>query len=357
MLSVAEVIPEVRKIAVLRANAIGDFIFILPALDALRAAYPQAELVLLGRAWHALFLGGRPGPVDRVVVVPVSRGVNGSETQAEDADELARFFAAMQGERFDLAVQLHGGGRFSNPFIRRLGARITVGLKAPEAEPLDRWLPYIYFQHEYIRYLEVVALAGARPVQLEPRLQVTDADRAQADAAVPASERPLALLHPGAGDPRRRWPAERFVAVADGLSAAGAEVGVIGSGDERPIVEFIVGAMQGEGLDLCDLLALGGLVGLMQRARVVVSNDSGPLHLASAVGVRTVGIFWCFNLFTSSPLTRVGHRPFTSWELHCPVCGASCVSGRCEHEDSLVSSVPVAAVREAALELLRGAAT
>lgn len=110
--------------------------------------------------------------------------------------------------------------------------------------------------------------------------------------------------------------------------------------------------MRGDGVDLCDRLSLGGLAALMERAGVVVSNDSGPLHLAFAVGARTVGVYWCFNLFTSSPLTRVRHRPFTSWEVNCPVCGASCVAGTCGHARSLVSSVPVAAVRDAALELL-----
>ncbi len=56
-----DLVPEVRRIAVLRANAIGDFIFTLPALEAIRAAYPDAELVLLGRPWHATFLADRPG--------------------------------------------------------------------------------------------------------------------------------------------------------------------------------------------------------------------------------------------------------------------------------------------------------
>ena len=68
-----ERVPGVRRIAVLRANAIGDFIFTLPALEALRAAYPQAEIVLLAKKWHAAFLRGRPGPVDRVVAVPPFR--------------------------------------------------------------------------------------------------------------------------------------------------------------------------------------------------------------------------------------------------------------------------------------------
>ena len=82
-------VSDVLKIAVLRANGLGDFLFILPALEALRAAYPQAEIVLLANAWHASFLAGRPGPIDRVVVVPPSRGVSREPDFAEDSAELA----------------------------------------------------------------------------------------------------------------------------------------------------------------------------------------------------------------------------------------------------------------------------
>src|SRR2546426_2021754 len=119
------VLPGVRKIAVLRANALGDFIFILPALEALRAAYPRAEIVLLARAWHREFLAGRPGPVDRVVEVPPSRGINDEPGRVEVPARLEAFFAGMRRERFDLALQLHGGGRNSNPFLLRLGAGLT----------------------------------------------------------------------------------------------------------------------------------------------------------------------------------------------------------------------------------------
>src|SRR6185437_9543628 len=179
-------------------NAIGDFLLALPALDALRAAYPTAEIVLLGKRWHRDFLTGRLGPGDRVVVVPPSRGINDVAGADEDPAELERFFAAMRRERFDLAVQLHGGGRNSNPFVLRLGARVTAGLKTPDAPPLDRWMPYIYFQHETMRYLEAVALVGAVPTNLEARLAVTDADLAESYDVYPGAGggRPIAAIHP-----------------------------------------------------------------------------------------------------------------------------------------------------------------
>src|SRR5437588_9191265 len=103
----------------------------------------------------------------------------------------------MQGENFDLAFQIHGGGRHSNPFMLRLGAHMTIGLKASDAVPLDRWVPYIYFQSEILRYLEVVSLAGARTVILEPHIVITEKDLEEATRIVPDRAKPLVALHPG----------------------------------------------------------------------------------------------------------------------------------------------------------------
>ncbi len=118
-----EKIPDVHKIAVVRANALGDFIFALPALEALRGAYPQAEIVFLGRGWHASFLAGRPGPIDRVIVLPPTKGVSEPPEYTDDPIEQERFFEAMRQEHFDLALQIHGGGRYSNPFLLNLGLK------------------------------------------------------------------------------------------------------------------------------------------------------------------------------------------------------------------------------------------
>ncbi|MFD0469202.1 glycosyltransferase family 9 protein [Nonomuraea thailandensis] len=121
-------IGDVRRIAVLRANAIGDYLMAVPALEALKHAYPGARLTLLGTAWHAGFLTGRPGPVDEVVALPPISGVSTREPGHAAPEELC---AGLRQREFDLAVQIHGGGRFSNPFVRRLGARVTAGLRAP----------------------------------------------------------------------------------------------------------------------------------------------------------------------------------------------------------------------------------
>lgn len=345
--------PSVRKIAVVRANGIGDYVFSIPALAALRRTYPDAEIVLLGKPWHAAFLAGRPGPIDRVAVVPDYPGVGAEPGTATDTAAHERFFERMRAERFDLAVQMHGGGRYSNPFTRRLGARYAVGLRDRDAEPLDRWVPYVYFQPEVLRYLELVSLVGAQPDALEPSIAVTAADRREADGLGLGSSRPLVVIHPGATDLRRRWPAERFGDVARALHAAGAQVVVSGDETERELAARVVDSAAGAAVSVAGRLSLGGLAALLARSRVVVGNDSGPLHLAAAVGARTVGIYWVGNLINGAPLSRTRHRPLASWRLECVECGRNTLTNACEHRSSFVADVPLEEVRGRALELYR----
>jgi ADP-heptose:LPS heptosyltransferase len=302
---------------------------------------------------HEELLAGRPSPVDRVVVLPPIRGVSVPDSRETDPAAREACLERLREERFDVAIQLHGGGVNSNPFLRRLEARLTVGLKAPEAEPLDRSVPYFYYQHEVLRYLEVVSLLDATPVGLEPRLTVVDDDLREASPVRDQLDRDYAVLHPGATDPRRRWAADRFAAVGDRLAQDGARVVVTGTKDERRLVDEVLATMRYAAIDACDRLSLRGLVGLLSRAGLLISNDTGPLHLAGAVGAATAGIFWCGNMVNGAPLTRTRHRPFPAWRSSCPVCGREVSEPRCEHDPSFVNEVPVAEVAKAALDLWR----
>lgn len=330
----------VHRMAVLRPNAIGDFVFALPALAALRAAYPDAEIVYLGKRWHRDFLSGRPGLIDRVIELPPVPGVGAPIDAPTERDVVDSVVASLRDERFDLALQLYGGGRSSNPFVRRLGARVTAGLQAPDAAPLDRSLPYTPWVNERARLLEAVGLVGAAPVDLAPRLTITEADRAQLRATVslPANQ-PLVVLQPGATDARRRWPPERFAAIGDALAARGACVAVNGSGDERAVVSQVVTAMRAPAIDLSHGLSLSALAALLERACLLVSNDTGPLHLAQAVGTRTVGVYWFMNLLVSAPLVCAQHVHAFSTRTTCPVCGQENLRQRCEHDASFVADV------------------
>ncbi|MEE6261329.1 glycosyltransferase family 9 protein [Plantactinospora sonchi] len=358
---VRDLVGDVERIAVLRANALGDFIFALPALDALRACYPAAELVLLGAPWHERLLRDRPGPVDRVLVVPPAPGIRTAGPD-EEPDSMDRFLADARRERFDLAIQMHGGGANSNPLVTGLGARVTAGLRAEDAPPLDRWLRYVYYQPEITRYLEVVSLVGASPTGLVPRLAVTDTDLAEARAVLGEPDRPRAALHPGASDPRRRWPPERFAEVADHLTDQGYEVLVTGTPEERDVVERVVAAARLPLRPVVGELSLGGLIGCYRDCQVVVANDTGPVHVAAAIDTPTVGVFWVGNLINCAVPLRARHRPIASWTIHCPECGIDCSrdiyparsgGGTCPHRSSFVTDVPVVEVVEAVTDLIR----
>ena len=343
---------EVHRIAVLRPNAVGDFIYALPCLHALRAAWPEAQIVYIGKQWHADFLAQRPGPVDEVAVIPPCPGVGAAPDAVVDEAALAAFIDAMRARRFDLALQIYGGGGYSNPFIKRLGARMTIGMKAPEAEPLDRWVHYGPLQNRRLQLLEVAALAGAPAVIPAPELTVTERDRYEADRVLPHDpDRPLVLIQPGASDPRRCWSPQRFAQVADRLAAAGARIAINGTEQEAPVVRAVREHMRTPAIDLTGRLSLSGLCGLLARSALLVSNDTGPLHLALALGTPCVGIYWLTNLVEAAPLRHEGHRALLAVRTVCPQCGLDNRHRRCAHQDSFVDDVEVEAVAHEALGL------
>lgn len=354
---------DVRRVAVLRGGGLGDLVFALPAIAALRAAHPDASITLLGTPVHAALLAARPGsPVDEVRVLPFVPGVR--EGGEPDEAVTGAFLRELREPPFDLAVQAHGGGRHANPFLTRLGARHTVGAATSDAERLERSVRYDFFQHEVLRWLEVVGLAGAAPTVLEPRLSATAEERRAARALL--GDRPSVVVHPGATDPRRHWPADRFAAVAAALAARGVRVAVVGDASEAGIAEAVVAGARaaldpGAGrlvASLAGRLDLGGLVGVLAEAEVVLANDSGPRHLAQALGTRTVGIFVFGNAINAMPFGRERHRIRLGRITRCPVCGVDATqvgwtAPRCTHDPSYVADVPVDDVLEDVLDLLR----
>ncbi|WP_294569757.1 glycosyltransferase family 9 protein [uncultured Arthrobacter sp.] len=355
---VGPVFEDVERIAVLRGGGLGDLMFAVPAIDALKARYPQARITLLGTPLAAALLRDRPGPVSDVEILPAAPGIRGGT-----ADPLAveEFFDRMAALNFDLAVQIHGGGRNSNPFLLRLGARHTIGTRTPDAAALERTIPYVYYQHEVFRALEVAGLAGAEPRILEPRIAVR-ADELDDAARLVPGDGPLVTLHPGATDPRRRWPAESFAAVAALAAADGARVLVVGDETDLPAAREIlrVARRQAPGASITSLagdLDLGQLAGVLAASTVVVGNDSGPRHLAQAVGTPTVGVYWIGNVINAGAIGRALHRVHFAWVTACATCGVDVTqvgwtAERCEHDDSFVGTVRPEAVYDDVRQLM-----
>jgi len=348
----------VQKIAVLRAGALGDFIVTLPALKAIRSAYPDAEIILLGKPWHKKFLLKTRTPVDRVIVVPVKKGIRDETEETENAVSSETFFETVQQEQFDIAISFQGNGVSVNPFIKRLHAKLTVGLVSEHAEGLDRCLNFYYYQSEVIRYLEVAKLIGADSMDLEPEINVLKQDEQEIEGFMQLLDKPFVVLQPCAVDIRRMWPLENYHALANALKQKNIEVVFAGSQEDKTIVDNIIASMKYEAINSCGL-GLGGLTALLSKAALVIGADTGPLHLARAVNTPTVGIYWAPNLINWGPVTRSIHHPVVSWNMACPFCGIVPndpypfePGTNCDHAISFVRDITVQQVLDAAENLL-----
>lgn len=343
-------ITNVKKIGILRANALGDFIVTLPALHAIKHTYPQAEMVLLGAPWHQDFLRGGRTPVSRVLVVPVMKGIRSEDGKTENATEVQDFIRELKQEQFDVLLGFQGSGIAANPFLKQLGARVTAGVTCREAEKPDRSIEYYYYQSEVIRYLEVAGLIGAIPKQLEPGIKVLQGDYEEAQKLpVFAEKKPYVVLHPIAKDIRRMWPVEHYAPLADHLRKMWLEVVFTGAAEDRPVIDNIISSMRLNAYNACGELSLGGLSAVLQQAQLVIGADTGPLHLARAVDAPTIVFYWAPNLINWGPVTRSKHRPMVSWKMECPICGIvpnnpypfEPKTTACDHPVSFVSDITV----------------
>ena len=352
-------IRNVKKIAVLRCGALGDFVVTLPAFKAIREAYPEAEIVLLGKPWHKKFLVSGRTPIDRVTVVPVKKGIREENNEMENEEAIELFYEAMQDEQFDIAINFQGNGVSANPFIKKLNARFTVGLTSENAERLDRDINFYYYQNETIRFIEVAKLIGADTFDLEPEIKIFEKDEEEVTGVIEAINKPFVVLQPCAVDIRRMWPVENYAPLADVLKQKNFEVVFTGSAEDRNVVEEIIASMRYTAFNTCGEISLGGLTALLSKAALVVGADTGPLHLARAVNTPTVGIYWAPNLINWGPVTRSIHHPVVSWEMKCPYCGIVPNDPypfeprtNCDHAVSFVRDITVEQVLNAATPLL-----
>ena len=168
-----------RKVALLRASRIGDFLCATPAFRALRKALPQAEITMITRPLLRGLVERSPH-LDRFIAFP---GFPGIAEQFFDARGAVEFFRAMQAERFDLAIQMQGSGVYSNPFILLLGAHATAGFirRGDGSGRLDAALPIADRGSEARRLLALAAFLGAAPQGEETEFPLWREDHLEAE--------------------------------------------------------------------------------------------------------------------------------------------------------------------------------
>lgn len=253
-----------RRVLALRALGLGDAVTGIPALRGLRRAFGD----------HALVLAAPDA------VTGWLRGLDVIDDALPTAD-LELLDPAAWSARFgvppDVAVDLHGCGPRSQDLLRGLRPGRLVSFRCP-ASGQHTGPDWDAEENEVYRWCRLVSWAGGPCGPEDLRLP-------------PAGARSAAVVvHPGAASGSRRWPADRWMRVVAALRAAGRRVVVTGGPAERELCRAVSAAAPGVA-DRCGALDVVGLAGLMSRAGLVLSGDTGPAHLATAYGTPSVLLF------------------------------------------------------------------
>ncbi len=280
----------VRRILAIKLWGVGNIVMILPLLEAVKEKFPDAELHFLTLGGNADLLEGVTA-VDRVHTLPERPAVRSMVALLTTWLRLRR--------RFDVVLDFEQFARTSALLGYLIGAPQRVGLATPgqgRGILYNARIPYRDDRHMSETFADVARAIGVRVPDAPPVLAVDPRGLAEAEALLSElpDQRPRVVLHVGSGDnfPGRRWPGERFAALADRLvRERGAQVLFTGTERERPLIDACRQQMSQASVEVVGRLSLRGLVGLLSVTDLLVSNDTGPVHLASAVRCPVVALY------------------------------------------------------------------
>jgi len=337
-----------HKILIRGVNWIGDAMMTIPAMRALRRLFPESQTTLLindpaGQLFQSF------SAVDRVIGFTCRPGMSG----VTDRLTLVR---KLRQCRFDLCLILPNS--FDSaliPFLAAIPERVGFDrdgrglLLTQPVPPVAR----AEGRHQAYHYLDLVSALGPIESTLNMDLDLDEKARQWAKEQLdPLKERrqgPLIGLNPGAAyGPAKRWFPERFAALGRRLAAElDAAIVVVGGPDEKGLGASIAGAIGPEVLDLSGRTSLPQLAAALARCDLIVTNDSGPMHLASAVGVPLVAVFGPTDPRATSPM---GRHSIVRKECPC----APCLERICPRGDTLcMALVEVDDVLPAVKDILR----
>ncbi|TIP02995.1 MAG: glycosyltransferase family 9 protein [Mesorhizobium sp.] len=348
----------IRSILILQTKYIGDLVLSSALAKNLRLEYPGARIVFLCDSRFAGFLTAN----DIASEVVTFRRSHMRGTPLRRAQELIVTLFRLRRYRFDMAIDITDT-RTSRFILGLVGARVRAGYQAGKS-PLP-WLdlrsanvkakPFGYGERHFLyRYLSPLEALGIDLHQRVPAIEPSSFQTAKALALLDKfhlRQSAFVAVHAGASFPGRRWQPERFAAAIDRISAeTGLSVVLVGSPDEREAAEKILATATTPIVNLVGALPLETLPALLQQARLFLGNDSGPMHMAAAVGTPVVGLFGL-----QSPV-RWGPVGVQSIAVR-PAMPCDCVGGDlCERPDPnkacCVWRLEVDTVADAVLQLL-----
>jgi lipopolysaccharide heptosyltransferase II len=337
---------DARNVLCVRLDSLGDVLMTTPALRALRESIPGCRITLLTSAAGAAVAPYLPEVDDVLVFAAPWMKV------ASPGPDLA-FIEALKGRRFDAAVVFTVYSQSPLPaaylcYLAGIPRRLAHCRENPY-HLLTDWVPDpepAVLRHEVERQLALVETVGCHAADRRLAFRVP-AEAREAVAAL-GLRKPLVVVHPGASAPSRRYPPESFAAAMDLLVASsGCQVVFTGDAAEAGLVEGIRGAMAAASRSLAGKLSLGELGALIAQADLLVSNNTGPAHIAAALGTPVVDLY---------ALTNPQHTPWLveSRVLFHDVPCRNCYKSVCPqgHHDCLRRVEP-ARVASAAQELLQ----
>jgi heptosyltransferase II len=334
---------EIGRIFIRSTNWIGDAVMTTPAMSRVRAAFPSAEITLAANPTVAELLRHHPG-CDRILVYDkkeVHHGLGG----------LLRFCAELRKERFDLAILFQNAIEAAimttvAGIPRRAGYNTDCrGLLLTHS--VSGWRRARRFHHtDY--YLNMLAGLGLQGGDGRLRLHCTEEELAWAREQLPGKM--WVAINPGATyGSAKRWFPERFAAVADELAGEfSARILLVGGPDERSIAGEVAANMRTQPLNVAGKTSVRELMALLSQCRLLVTNDSGPMHVAAAFGVPIAAIFGSTDHTTTSPLAP------SCRIVRTPTACAPCLKTECPTDHRCMTAVSVEDVLGAARNLLRG---
>jgi ADP-heptose:LPS heptosyltransferase len=316
------------RVAIFRALQLGDLLCAVPALRALRAALPRSDIILAGLPWAEDFVRRYSHYLDGFLSFP---GAPGLPERSAKQVETNRFFEHAHEANFDLVLQMHGNGRYTNSIVTGMGARHYAGFYRP-GDPCpdpDRFLVYPEADHEIERLLRLTDALGI------PR-QGTDIDfpiferewhiATELQIHYGLRQGEYVCVHPGARAPARRWNPEKFARIADRLVERGLRVVLTGSLEEIELASLVQHLMKRDCANLAGRTTIGEIGALLAGARLLICNDTGVSHIAAALNVASVVVYMGSSPARWAPLDQTRHRrayrsvdcrPCEHW--HCPI--------------------------------------
>jgi len=338
-----------KNILVVRLDRIGDVILSTPAIRSIKETFPASRITVMVRPHARDIVVGSPF-IDGVILYDKDKSQRGIW-------QMAKLIMDLRRRRFDAAIILHPTAR-SHLLACLAGIPVRIGYDKKLGGLLTFALPHEKqrgAKHEREYVLDLVRLIGCetRDTSLFMPKDAGAEERVRAllaDAGI-SEQDPLVVIHPSASCPSKRWPAERFARVADTLiEASGVRVIIVSGEGHRESGDAVQRAMKMKVLNLSGKTTIGELASIMRRSKMLISCDSGPVHIAAAVGTPVVVIFGRSDKGLSP--ARWGPTGERDIVLHKYVGCAVCLAHNCDKGFKCLMAVSVDEVIAAAHRLL-----